>query len=279
MKIIRSIKKMQGICVSHKGKKTIALVPTMGCLHQGHLSLVKIAQKKAAITIVSIFVNPTQFAPHEDFAAYPRNEKADINKLKALGVDYCFIPKDSDMYPCGYQTVARVNNITTTLCGKSRPHHFSGVTTVVLKLFGIIQPDFAVFGQKDYQQFLTIGVMAKDLNLPIKVVMGKIIREKDGLAMSSRNTFLSQQERKTAACMSLALHHIKKLCLKQNMPVKKIRSLFFSELSKHKGVRVDYFECLNANDLSKMTQYRRGNTLMAAAIFVGRVRLIDNIII
>jgi len=182
--------------------KTIGFVPTMGFLHQGHLSLVRESLKKAEVTVVSIFVNPAQFGPQEDFKDYPRDIHRDFEILEKEGVDYLFVPGDEEMYPEGYKTYVEVSGLKDKLCGRSRSSHFRGVCTVILKLFNIVEPDFAFFGQKDAQQAIILKRMAADLNLKVKVEALPIVREEDGLALSSRNTYLSQEERRAALVLS-----------------------------------------------------------------------------
>jgi len=279
MKIIRSVKKMQQIGLSLKNKRTIALVPTMGYLHNGHLSLITIAQKKADVTVTTIFINPTQFGKNEDLSKYPRDEKGDLKKLRKLGVDYVFIPKTEDMYAKDNQVSVHIGNSANILCGKSRPTHFDGVATVVLKLFNIIQPNYAVFGKKDYQQLVIIEQMARDLNLPVKILSGKIAREKDGLAMSSRNAYLNGYERRLALCLSLGLKAVKRACLKKSPGVKEMKKAFLSQIPKDKRIQIDYIECRDKNDLSTIKKYKKGKTLVATAIYIGKTRLIDNITI
>lgn len=279
MKVIRSIKTMQNICSSLKNRRTIALVPTMGYLHEGHLSLIKLAKKTADVTIATIFVNPKQFGKNEDFSRYPRDEKGDLRKLKTLGVDYVFIPNEKKIYPPDHQTSVEISKISKLLCGRSRPGHFTGVATVVIKLFNIIQPDYSIFGQKDYQQLAVIKTMVKDLNLPVKIICSKIIRENDGLAMSSRNAYLNKSERILAPCLYKGLRKVKRACLNGSVSVNKMRQIFLTQIPKNKRVRVDYIECLNTNNLSPIKMYAKKDTLVAAAVFIGKTRLIDNIII
>ncbi len=206
MEVIRNIRKMQtrsrGLAV--EGKR-IGIVPTMGFLHEGHLSLIRRAKKLSDVVVTTIFVNPTQFAPNEDLKKYPRDEKGDVAKIKKAGGDIVFIPKAGDMYPADYQTYVDVENLTRTLEGAVRPGHFRGVTTVVAKLFNIIRPDVAVFGMKDYQQAVVIRQMVKDLDYPVKIVVAPTVREKDGLAMSSRNKYFTPEQRKEAVCLYAAL--------------------------------------------------------------------------
>ncbi|EKD52010.1 MAG: pantoate-beta-alanine ligase [uncultured bacterium] len=278
MKRVTSIAVMQKLAREIKQKNTIALVPTMGFLHEGHLSLVRLAIKKADVVIVTIFVNPTQFGPHEDFQKYPRDTNSDLQKLGKLDVDYVFVPTSESMYPEGHQTSVGVSRLTQPLCGKSRPGHFDGVALVVNKLFNITQPDFAVFGLKDYQQLVVIERLVKDLNMPITIVRGKTIREKDGLAMSSRNAYLNPQERQLAKALNRGLSKIKKVCANGACTVLQMKTQFYSEIPDDHRVRVDYLEVLDANRLTLIKKYQRNNTLVAAAVFVGKTRLIDNLV-
>lgn len=279
MKIIRSINRMQTIATAVKKNKTIAVVPTMGALHEGHLSLIRLAAKKAHRVVVTLFVNPRQFGQNEDFKTYPRDEAGDLKKLKEHKVDYVFIPKAAAMYPKGFATNISVAGLSEILCGKSRPGHFDGVATVVLKLFNIVKPDIAVFGKKDYQQLVIIKRMVRDLNLPVKIVAAPIKREPDGLALSSRNTYLNPEERRLACCLSQGLKAVKRACLNGVQVVNEMKRAFLSQIPQDKRVRVDYIACLNKNDLSPLTHYHKGKTLVATAVFVGKTRLIDNIVI
>lgn len=279
MKIIRSVKQMQQITLSLKNKKTIAVVPTMGALHEGHLSLVRLAQKKAQVVVATIFVNPMQFGKNEDFNRYPNNEKEDLEKLSRLRVDYVFLPKMTDIYPPDYQTHVTVERVTQGLCGRSRPGHFQGVTTIVLKLFQITQPDYAVFGEKDYQQLVVIKTMVRDLNLPVKILPGRIVREPDGLAMSSRNAYLSTAERELGLSLNRGLNKVKRACFKSRLSVKEMRRVFLSEISKSHKIKLDYFECVDSRTLNSINKHCPRRTLLAAAIFVGKTRLIDNLVV
>lgn len=279
MKLITSIKKMQTICARLKGKSPIGFVPTMGFLHAGHVSLARLARKKAETVVVSIFVNPRQFGKNEDFSRYPRNLKHDLRLLKQAGVSYVFVPSVLAMYPEAYQTSVDVSKVSQPLCGIARPGHFCGVATVVLKLFNIVQPDIAVFGRKDYQQLLVIKRLVQDLNLPIRILAQAIVREPDGLAMSSRNTYLTPPQRRLALCLSRGLNAVKKACFGKNLGVKKLRGLFLQECRQDRDVRVDYIEILHACDLNPLTKYRKGRTLVACAVFIGKTRLIDNMVI
>lgn len=260
-----------------KSGKTIGFVPTMGYLHEGHLSLVRIARKKAQFVAVSIFVNPTQFAPNEDLKNYPRNIKRDKALLKKENVDLIFCPLVKEIYPPDYKTYVYVKDLGRIMCGITRPHHFQGVTTIVLNLFNIIKPDIAVFGAKDYQQTLIIRRMTKDLNLDIKIITGKIIREKDGLAMSSRNKYLSPAQRQDATVLYRALRRIKEDSSQGFSDPKRAKKIIKQMIEKKNG-QIDYIAIANKNNLLPVKKISK-DTLVALAVFFGKTRLIDNIII
>ena len=275
MHIIKNIKILKRIVKKHKDRgENIGFVPTMGYLHKGHLSLVRIARKRCKFVVVSIFVNPTQFGPHEDLCRYPRDLKRDVAFLKKEGVDVIFYPSVRAMYPYDYKTYVKVHDMSSILCGVRRPHHFQGVTTVVLKLFNIVEPDIAVFGQKDYQQVVVIKRMVRDLNLDIKVITGKIIREKDGLAMSSRNTYLLKKQRKHAVVLYQSLRWLKKVyhngLTDPKKALKKIRGAI-----QQKGGKIDYVEALDKDTLEPVKKIKKG-TLICLAVCFGKTRLIDN---
>ena len=266
---------MRKIVASAKRKgKTVGLVPTMGYLHEGHLSLVRLARRKCDILVVSIFVNPTQFGPREDFGRYPRDVKRDLKLLKKVKVDVVFNPSVREMYREGHQTYVEVVDWSKLMCGASRPIHFRGVTTVVLKLFNIVEPDIAVFGRKDFQQAAIIKKMVKDLDLRVKVVTGKIVREKDGLAMSSRNKYLSKDQRKNAVVLYRCLKWLKQAYVKglrdPELAVNKMAGMI-----KEKKGRLDYIALVDKNTLQPVEKLRKG-TLVALAVFFGKTRLIDN---
>jgi pantoate--beta-alanine ligase len=257
---ISNISEMQKKIQNLKNKgKIISFVPTMGALHAGHLSLVESAKRKSDVVIVSIFVNPLQFGPNEDLKKYPRPIENDKKMLRKLGVDVLFNPRWKDMYPENYSTYVTEEMLSKTMCGLSRPGHFKGVMTVVLKLFNIIRPDIAFFGQKDYQQVTIIKKMVKDLNVPIEIEMMPIIREDDGLAMSSRNRYLGLDERKNAIGLYNALK-MKKLS------------------KKIPGVKLEYFVAVEKNTLKPCKKIKKG-VVLAIAGRVGKTRLIDNIIV
>lgn len=279
MKIIRSVAQMQKTCLHLKKCKTIAVVPTMGALHTGHLSLVKLAQKKADVVIVTIFVNPMQFGKNEDLARYPRDEKGDLHKLKHSKVDFVFIPNAQAMYPKNFQTLVSVDQVSQRLCGRVRPGHFQGVATVVLKLFQIVQPDFAIFGKKDFQQLKVIEHMVNDLNVPVKIIAAPIIREKDGLALSSRNRYLSPDERELALFLNRGLKRVQQACQEQKITTTRMRQIFLDQMPKNHKIKIDYVECLDSSSLKPLAEPVRGKTLVAVAVWVGNTRLIDNRVI
>ena len=258
--------------------KRIGLVPTMGALHDGHISLVRAARQRCDFVAVSIFVNPTQFGPKEDFSKYPRTLEADRQKLQAENVDLIFAPPVEEMYPPGSVTVVTAEGITDRLDGASRPGHFRGVTTVVAKLFHILEPDVAFFGQKDAAQAAIIRRMVRDLMFPIEIVIAPIVREADGLALSSRNVYLSPSERKQALVLSRALREIQsRFGAGERSSAKLIeaaRQVFASEPQ----VRVDYVELVDPETLESVPSADTG-TLSAVAAFVGSTRLIDNLLL
>ncbi len=278
MKIIRSIKQMQKVSrrLAAEGKK-IGLVPTMGYLHEGHLSLVRKAKKITDVVITTVFVNPTQFAPNEDLEKYPRDEKGDIEKIKKAGGDIVFIPKASDIYPETYQTFVDVERITKTLEGAVRPTHFKGVTTIVAKLFNMTRPDVAVFGLKDYQQAMVIKAMVKDLNFPIKMVIAPTVREKDGLAMSSRNKYFNPEQRREAVCLYKALKTARDLVRNNNIKnVSKLRSAMRKVINKTcPAASIDYIAFTDFESLKPLKKVDK-NCICSLAVRLYGVRLIDN---
>lgn len=278
MEVIKRAAEMQEISLRLKREgRIIGLVPTMGYLHDGHLSLIKKARRENDIVIMSNFVNPLQFGPKEDFATYPRDLDRDNKLAESAGVDYVFAPTSEEMYPQGYDTYVEVKGpITEKMCGKSRPGHFKGVTTVVLKLFFIAQPDHAYFGQKDAQQAIVVRKMVSDLNIPVKIITCPIVREKDGLALSSRNTYLSQEERAQALALPRALSAGRDMIIKGETDPQKVRLHIKQILESSPGIRVDYVEVVDGNDLSDLSIIK-GKVLLAAAVYVGKTRLIDNI--
>ncbi|MBS1271797.1 MAG: Pantothenate synthetase [Candidatus Marinimicrobia bacterium] len=278
IEVIKSVRTMQHrSSVLRQAGNSIALVPTMGFLHEGHLSLVDIAREKADIVVMSIFVNPTQFGEGEDFEDYPRDFERDLSLARERGVDAIFWPDADEMYPENYSTYVEVEELDKHLCGASRPTHFRGVTTIVSKLFNITRPDIAVFGQKDAQQGFIIKRMVRDLNLPVEIILGPIVREDDGLALSSRNTYLSDSEREQALALYRGLQAAKKMVeseeVDSNIIIEKIRSFFEAE----PDVQKDYIEVVDLERLAPIERIDQP-ALIAVAAYVGTTRLIDNII-
>jgi len=258
--------------------KNIGFVPTMGYLHAGHLSLVKESVRRCDCTVVSIFVNPAQFAPNEDFNKYPRNIQRDIEVLEKEGVDLIFIPRDEEMYPEGYKTYVGVKNLQDRLCGISRPDFFKGVCTIVLKLFNIVTPDISFFGQKDAQQAVILKKMACDLNLDVKVEALPIIREKSGLALSSRNEYLDKKQKKAALCLSRSLARALKVVESGENNAARVLKRIKAEIESEPLARIDYIEIVDSENLQSLKQIK-DKTLIAVAVFINNIRLIDNIII
>jgi pantoate--beta-alanine ligase len=268
---------MKGLVRRWKGEgKTVGLVPTMGYLHEGHLSLVRESKKRTDVTAVSIFVNPAQFGPGEDFKKYPRDLVKDSAFLETGGVDGLFYPDADDIYPPGYRTYVEVQGLQDRLCGKSRPGHFRGVATVVLKLFNIVEPDLAFFGAKDAQQVLIIQRMAADLDLDVEVVTCPIVREPDGLALSSRNTYLCPDERKAALVLSRSLAEAGKLIAAGERDAAKVAAGIRAVIGSEPLARLDYVEAVDPANLDPVVEIR-GDVLIALAVFIGSARLIDNI--
>jgi len=260
-----------------QGKK-IGIVPTMGFLHAGHLSLVKAAREKCDLVVMSIFVNPLQFGPNEDFARYPRDIERDRELAASAGVDLLFTPEVSEMYPKTMLTNVSVSTVTEQLCGKSRHGHFDGVATVVTKLFQIVQPDFAFFGQKDAQQVAVVAQMVFDLSMPVQIVPCPIVREADGLALSSRNVYLSEQERKEALVLSRSLKQAE-AWLEEGMALGEVRERMIRMIAEMPLAQIDYVEILSYPDLAPVTERTPDQTIIVAlAVQFGKTRLIDNLI-
>lgn len=277
MNIIREIKKQREWSLREhlKGNK-ISLIPTMGFLHKGHLSLIKKAREYGDKIVVSIFVNPTQFSPSEDFDKYPRDEKRDLRLLRKEGIDIVFIPKIKDMYPDEYESYVIVKELSKIYCGKSRPKHFCGVTTIVLKLFNIVNPDFGIFGEKDYQQYIIIKKMCRDLNIQVKIIPSPIVREKDGLAMSSRNRYLLAVERKEATVLYKSLKLAEDMANKGIKDVKTIKKEMTKLIKSKKFPKIDYIEFVEPESLRRVKTIE-GPVRILEAIWIGKARLIDNI--
>ena len=261
---------------ARKAGKRVGLVPTMGALHEGHLSLVRIAKQQSGFVIVSIFVNPLQFAPTEDLAKYPRTFERDCEMLKKEGVDIVFAPSVVEMNPTPTITYVNVEGLSDRLDGRSRPGHFRGVATVVSKLFHIAEPDVAVFGQKDAAQLAIIRRMVRDQNFPIEIVAGPIVREADGLAMSSRNAYLDPQQRQQALVLSRALKHVEETFQSGERSAARLVTAGTQVLSGDRSVRLDYLAAVDPETLEPVDSITR-ETLVAVAAYVGKTRLIDNV--
>ncbi len=257
----------------------VGLVPTMGYLHEGHLSLVRRARQECRSVIVSIFVNPTQFGPNEDFARYPRDIPQDLQLLEKENVDVVWTPTPEIMYPSGFQTWVSVEEITKTLEGKMRPGHFRGVTTIVSKLFNATQPNRAYFGQKDAQQALVIRQMTEDLNFPVEIVICPTIREPDGLAMSSRNVYLNPAERKAATVLWRALYTARQAYENGERNAKTLREIMLDILNKEPLAQVQYVSCADIHTLLEWEDQIQGMALLSMAVLIGKTRLIDNIVL
>ena len=256
----------------------VGLVPTMGYLHEGHLSLVRRAREECDHVVVSIFVNPTQFGPREDLSKYPRDLDRDLSLLEPLGVDLVWMPTAEMMYPPGYQTWVEVEGITQPLEGSMRPGHFRGVTTVVAKLFNAVQPHKAYFGQKDAQQAAVIRQMTRDLNFPLEIVVCPIVREPDGLAMSSRNVYLDPEQRKAATVLSRSLRAAKEAYEKGERDAEKIRGKMKEVLAGEPLADVQYVSCADYDTLEELETVT-GKALLSMAVFMGKTRLIDNVVL
>jgi len=256
--------------------KTVGLVPTMGALHDGHLSLVRLARQRGGLVVLSVFVNPTQFGPGEDFEAYPRDRDADVAAARAAGVDLFFAPSAAEMYPEGFATKVRVEGLSEPLCGAGRPGHFDGVALVVAKLLNIVRPDFSVFGQKDAQQAILVTRLARDLNLPGEIVVAPTVREPDGLAMSSRNRYLGREDRAAARALSRGLFAAQAAYGKGERDGERLVALVRAELAREARVEAEYVEIVGRRDLSP---WKGGDeaALLAVAARVGPARLIDNV--
>ena len=259
-----------------KEGKTIGLVPTMGFLHEGHASLIRRCREENDIVVVSDFVNPTQFGPTEDLEAYPRDFERDSELCESLGADQIFHPEPKDMYHDPHAYVS-IDTLSDTLCGKTRPIHFKGVCTVVSKLFNIVAPDRAYFGQKDAQQLAVIKRMVKDLNVDTEIIGCPIIREEDGLAKSSRNTYLSEDERQAALVLSRSLKIGKQLVEDGEKSAKAIKDAITAEINKEPLARIDYVDVVDFETITPVDEIK-GTTLVAIAVYIGKTRLIDNFI-
>ncbi|HVP36551.1 MAG TPA: pantoate--beta-alanine ligase [Terriglobales bacterium] len=274
---ISSVKKMQQFSLSLKRKgMKISFVPTMGALHKGHLSLVKKAKKLGDFVVVSIFVNPTQFGPKEDYKKYPRDLKKDKELLQQAGCDLIFAPKVTDIYPEGYLTYVDVEKLSEKLEGASRPAHFKGVCTIVAKLFNIVQPDFAIFGQKDAQQAVMIKKMTEDLNFTVKIIVSPTIREKDGLACSSRNSYLNSEERNQATILYQSLKLGGKMIKAGEKNPQKVVRKMKELINQRKLAKIDYITLTDIKGLEPVKEIK-GELLLSLAVKFGKTRLIDNL--
>ena len=263
---------------AHRAGKRVGFVPTMGALHEGHLSLVRTAHTQADVVIVSVFVNPTQFGPNEDFSRYPRNPERDAALLAAEKTDYVFLPSVEEMYPPGATSWVTVEGLSEKLDGGSRPGHFRGVTTVVAKLFSIVQPDLAFFGQKDAAQVAIVSKMVRDLSFDVRIVVCPIVRETDGLAMSSRNAYLTPEQRKQALVLYRALMRVQFLVDRGETASGSLLAAGRQVMAEEPAVKLDYFEIVNRETLEPVHDVSAG-ALIAVAAYAGSTRLIDNIVV
>lgn len=276
MEIIASLQEMQSRCLALRAQgKTIAFVPTMGYLHEGHLSLLREGRKRGDVLALSLFVNPTQFGPNEDLETYPRDLQRDLQMAGDVGTDLVWTPSPEQVYPPGYATYVNVEGLTEVLCGASRAGHFRGVTTVVCKLFNVVQPNVALFGQKDFQQLAVIRQMVRDLNLPVEIAGMPIVREADGLALSSRNVKLSPDERREALVLSQALQRGRKLAgdgvTETSVILAELRAL----IAAQPDARIDYLQVCHQATLREQERVDADSVLLLA-VFIGQTRLIDN---
>ena len=276
MEVIEKVDEIQDRCRGYRqAGKILALVPTMGFFHEGHLELMRAGKRLADLLIVSIFVNPTQFGPHEDLAQYPRDLEGDLKKAAEVGVDIAFVPSPEEMYPEGFQTTVAVRGLSEYLCGLSRPGHFEGVTTVVAKLFHITGPHIAVFGQKDYQQLTVITRMVRDLNMDIRIVGVPTVREPDGLARSSRNAYLTPEQRASAPCLKKALDLAREMVVGGEKRSAVIGKAVEKLILSHPHTEIDYVNLCHPDTLEEVENVEE-ETLLALAVRVGKTRLIDN---
>lgn len=278
MKIVSTVKEVREYVSAWKKEgNTVGFVPTMGYLHEGHMSLIDAARENDKV-VVSIFVNPIQFGPNEDLASYPRDLDHDAKMCEEHGVDLIFHPTVEEMYGDNFYSYVDMNVLTQELCGLTRPVHFRGVCTVVTKLFNIVAPDKAYFGQKDAQQLAIIRRMVKDLNMPLEIVGCPIVREADGLAKSSRNTYLSEEERQAALVLSRAVFMAKEMAEQGERDAKKILSAMRAEIEKEPLAKIDYVKAVATCDMQQVEKIE-GEVLIAIAVYIGKTRLIDNTIV
>ncbi len=279
MEIIRSVDQMRRRSAElREAGSVVALVPTMGALHEGHLSLVRLAAELADAVVVSVFVNPTQFGPSEDFERYPRDLDEDARLAAEAGAEFVFAPDVSEVYPAGFETVVHVQKLTRKMCGAFRPGHFAGVTTVVAKLFNVVRPNVAVFGQKDGQQSAVIERMSADLDMGVEIVRGPTVREPDGLAMSSRNAYLSPEERMDALVLHEALEYAERLYRCGETDAALLTDGMRTLIESAKTANIQYVVAVDAKTLEEVTELRAG-VMFALAVVVGKTRLIDNVVL
>ncbi len=278
MRLIREVREMQRIVEDARvDGSLVGLVPTMGFFHEGHLALMRAAREECDLVVVSLFVNPTQFGPAEDLESYPRDLESDLRQAEGAGVDYLFSPEVEEMYPDGYGTFVEVERLSGVMCGEHRPGHFRGVATVVAKLFNIIPAHRAYFGQKDAQQLAIIRRMAADLNFPVEIVAVPTVREEDGLAMSSRNTYLDEEERARATVLYRGLRRAEEMIGSGERRAGRIRRAVEREISAEPGVRLEYVAICDNIHLEPL-ETLDGQVLVAVAVRVGKARLIDNML-
>jgi pantoate--beta-alanine ligase len=279
MRIIRDIREMQAASRAARVQgSAIGFVPTMGALHEGHLSLVRRARSAANLVVVSIFVNPLQFGPAEDFSQYPRTLEADCLRLEGEGVEIVFAPPNEQMYPAGATTVVHVEGLSDRLDGRSRPGHFRGVSTVVAKLFHIVQPDYAVFGQKDAAQVAVLRRMVRDLNMDVELIVAPIVREADGIALSSRNAYLTPEQRRQALVLHRALLQVEACANSGESSAERLRSVALAVLASEPAAKLDYVEIIHPDTLEPVGDLAQG-ALAAVAVSFGSTRLIDNLLL
>jgi pantoate--beta-alanine ligase len=279
MQVFDTVSGLRKFLAAHRAaSKRIGLVPTMGYLHAGHLSLVHAARRECDVVVLSIFVNPKQFGPQEDFATYPRDMEGDLRQAREAGVDAVFTPSVEEMYPPGFLTEVAVHELTSPLCGASRPGHFNGVTTVVAKLFNIVGADRTYFGQKDYQQVTVIRKMATDLCMPLEVITCPTVREPDGLAMSSRNAYLNPAERQAALVLSRALRLAAERLAQGERQGARLTATLRDCIAQEPLARIDYVAVCDPDTLREVEQLS-GTVLVALAVYIGKTRLIDNAVV
>lgn len=279
MKTIETVTEMVQLAKMWRQEgKRVGLVPTMGYLHQGHLSLAAAARQDCDIVVMSIFVNPTQFGPNEDYEAYPRDLSHDRALAEGAGVDYLFAPQPGDMYPNGYSTFVNVEGVTDHLCGAKRPGHFRGVATVVSKLFHIVQPEKAYFGQKDGQQVAVLRRMVADLNMPVEIIARPIVREADGVALSSRNVYLSAEQRQQAVVLSQGLARARDLFVQGERDGEILKKAVTDVIQTAPLAKIDYVQLVDGDTMAPIPKIT-GNAMLAVAVYFGETRLIDNVLL